>query len=763
MLDTVTKYIQSGLSVIPVHPVYKTPRIESWTAFQNDRPTTEQVKKWFGNGHDYSPAIITGPVSGNLEILDFDDNARQYQVWHDLVQEQLPGIHKKLVQQTTQNGGIHIAYRCQEIDIPGNQKLSHGAIPVDGPGEYQHGGKGHKAIQYRGKWVIVPVLIETRGAGGYFLAAPGKGYELVVGSFFEIPIITAHERQILFDCAEILSEYVKEAPPQKVCQQNDGERPGDVFNSRVTIQELIKHDGWRRANRTKTLPDGTVAEMWVRPGKERGPSATVYDNKIHVFTSNAPPLEPRETYDPFSYFATTIHYGDFRAAAQSLVKQGYSVSESKQSKQGKQREATVSESKREVSETEVAPPLSYLIKEFVEAYTGTFHVSEIDREFGLISRAEKNNRAKILNKLASDLKIKKIPGKVGTWKTIDGTIKTMKLGSTPTPALDIDLPLGLSDLACILPGNIILVAGAPNGGKTAFLLTALYNILKKTKGSNKRANVTNNGNCSGAFESAATVSRIAGAGIRYCNSEMDEMELTDRCASFENGLEVFGNGVDFVQRYRDFADVIVPDGINFIDFLEIHEDFFELGKLINEIFENLNNGICFIACQKKQGADYAKGGAASLEKPRLVINLDRNEGYGKICKIVKCKKTVKKGDNHDGKECDFDINGDMQFVRYSPWRYVNEKQRKLYNRDYEAKGMEPIPEKNYIYTFRLQDGTIGRLLEHNVEQWEKTFQGHDVRGELERMQDDSMRKPFLGKGWFYAIPRLLEKRFAARN
>ena len=315
------------------------------------------------------------------------------------------------------------------------------------------------------------------------MASPGKGYELVVGSFTKIPAISPQERKVLFDCAEIISEFIKEQPKYEPQGSGpSGERPGDVFSQRVTIQELLKHDGWRFANRTKSMPDGTTAEMWVRPGKERGVSATVYDNKVHIFTSNATPLEERETYDPFSYYATTVHWGDYRAAAFELSKKGYGVSGSKQGS------ATVSGCKREkaggkqeVSEEQNSIPLAHLIEEFVSSYSGTFHVSELDREFGLISRSEKNNRSRVLNRLAGQYKIKKIPGKVGTWKTIDGAIRPMKLGSQPTPSLDIELPLGLSELACVLPGNIILVAGAPNGGKTAFLLTALYNILKKTK------------------------------------------------------------------------------------------------------------------------------------------------------------------------------------------------------------------------------------------------------------------------------------------
>lgn len=787
MQETILEYVASGLSVIPTHPILKNPRVGSWTVFQNDRPTPEQVKKWFGNGHDYSPGILTGSISGNLELLDFDEKARQFQTWKELVQEQSPGLVDRLVQQTTQNGGIHIVYRCPDIQIPGNKKLSTGAVEVDGPGEHQHGNKGYKAVQYRGKWVITPTLIETRGNGGYFLASPGKGYQLVSGSFVDIPAITAEERKILFDCAEILTEYEKEvfalSPPPHGHHSNSDTRPGDAFNANVTIQSLLRQDGWRPSNRQKSMPDGTACEMWTRPGKERGVSATVYDNKVHIFSSNATPLEPRVTYDPFAYYTTVYHFGNWAASASDLLKKGYGVSESKreeakvsESKQGQKQvsegKQEGSDSKREVSErgfqvsgeqvaANVNVPLAMLMTEYVEQYTGTFSVYDIDREFALVSRQEKNNRAKILNKLAKDCKIKKVAGKVGFWKTVDGHVKSMKLSSKPVSALNITLPLGLSDLAQILPGNIILVAGAPNGGKTAFLMRSLYTILKnnkKIKESKNCANGNCNGNCQPPFEGGVSVNDLCANGVRYLNSEMDETELTDRCAAFDNGIEIFSEGCEFIQRYRDFADVIIPNGINFIDFLEIHEDFFELGKLINEIFENLSTGICFIACQKKQGADYAKGGSASLEKPRLVVNLDRNEGFGKICKIVKCKKATKPGDNHDGKEVDFDIDGEMNFVRYSTWRYVNEKQRAGYNRDYEARGVQIIPEKDYAFMFRLKDGSMKGLLPNQVLQWEQKFLGVDVRGELQKMEDQSRERPFLDDNWFFVVPGILNKR-----
>ncbi len=780
MLQTISSYLDAGLSVIPTHPSQKSPRIPSWTVFQKEQPTFNQIRKWFGNGHDYSPGIIAGQVSGNLEILDFDEKARQFPVWRELVEEQQPGLLSKLVRQKTQNGGLHVIYRCPDVKLPGNQKLSTGAVEVVGPGEHQLEGKGYRAVQFRGKWVICPTLIETRSEGGYFLADPGKGYQLVNGNLTEIPDITAQERQSLLECAAILSEYVREDLAQKETPSvsfDQQERPGDVFNKNTTIQSLLRQDGWKDSSRRKSLPDGTKAEMWIRPGKKQGAGATVYDNKIHVFTSSATPLEARITYDPFSYLATTQHDGDFRAAASHLSKQGYGVSENKRKSAGlssnKHLSAEIREGNPATSANKYShknskqyndktAPLAILIREYVEQYSGTFSVYDIDREFSIISRSEKNNRAQIMNRLAKALKIKKIHGKVGYWKTVDGLVKPMKLGQKPIEPLNLILPLGLSDMVQVLPGNIILVAGAPNTGKTAFLLTVVFtlliNILLKEKKLNNTKNVSNtNGSKSAHFERGLTVTDLAANGVRYLNSEMDSYELTDRCAAYPNGIEVFSNGCEFIQRYRDFADVITPNGINFIDFLEIHEDFFELGKLINEIHQSITTGICFIALQKKQGADYAKGGSASLEKPRLVINLDKNEGYGKICKIVKCKKTVKKGDNHDGKEIDFDIDGDSNFIRYSPWRYVNEKQRKLINRDYETKGLKPLPEKEYAFIFRLKDGSQGRVLKHQVDRWQKEYSVIDVWKQLSQIEEDSRRKPFLDDGWFYALPNILAK------
>jgi hypothetical protein len=83
--------------------------------------------------------------------------------------------------QRTRSGGYHIVYRCEKAD--GNRKLT----------SIIEGGLNH-------------CVIETRGEGGYFLAAPTQGYELLQGSFEALPFISNEERAALFAAALSLDE-----------------------------------------------------------------------------------------------------------------------------------------------------------------------------------------------------------------------------------------------------------------------------------------------------------------------------------------------------------------------------------------------------------------------------------------------------------------------------------------------------------------------------------------------------------------------------
>ena len=109
MTETALKYVKSGLSVIPTNK-NKRPALQSWTPFQHNRADLIELSKWWITS-DHSIATICGKVSGNLELIDFDEkyninNSSLFEQWRMLVEIQRPGLVGRLVTQTTINKGF---------------------------------------------------------------------------------------------------------------------------------------------------------------------------------------------------------------------------------------------------------------------------------------------------------------------------------------------------------------------------------------------------------------------------------------------------------------------------------------------------------------------------------------------------------------------------------------------------------------------------------------------------------------------------------
>jgi len=77
-LDYALKYLDMGLSVIPILPGTKRPAVE-WGEFQRRPPTVKKVEEWFSRSMNV--ATVCGSVSGGLTVLDFVQTARGIHVW----------------------------------------------------------------------------------------------------------------------------------------------------------------------------------------------------------------------------------------------------------------------------------------------------------------------------------------------------------------------------------------------------------------------------------------------------------------------------------------------------------------------------------------------------------------------------------------------------------------------------------------------------------------------------------------------------------
>lgn len=165
--------MNAHITEYPNKRVDKRPCIGSWKQYQLRLPNQTELEAWFSNRQD-GICIITGAISGNLEIIDFDNGGELFDAWYALVPADL---HSRLVIEQTPSGGWHVIYRCESA-VSGNMKL---AQRKDG-----------RKIQ---------TLIETRGEGGLFLCDPTAGYELMQGEFDILAVLTESEREILLEAA----------------------------------------------------------------------------------------------------------------------------------------------------------------------------------------------------------------------------------------------------------------------------------------------------------------------------------------------------------------------------------------------------------------------------------------------------------------------------------------------------------------------------------------------------------------------------------
>ncbi len=298
MLMAAIRYRDAGLCALPAKRDEKRPAMATWKEYQSRLPESAELSSWFSNGCD-ALCIVAGSVSGNLEMIDFDRGGELFEAWANKIPAEL---FDKLVIESSQSGGHHVAYRCSE-PVSGNLKLAQRRIDDN-----------------------VVTLIETRGDGGLFLCVPTTGYEIVQGDLTELPLLTGEQRETLLLAAWELNEYWVQTPPVApqsgpcgdVHSPGNDTRPGDDYNARGDVVALLKEHGWQSRHKS-----GDGNQHWTRPGKSHGTSATLKGGTFYVFSSNAHPFEPNSAYSAFGVLAMLEHDGDFEQAARSLSEQGY--------------------------------------------------------------------------------------------------------------------------------------------------------------------------------------------------------------------------------------------------------------------------------------------------------------------------------------------------------------------------------------------------------------------------------------------------------
>lgn len=278
--------------------------------------------------------------------------------------------------------------------------------------------------------------------------------------------------------------------------------------------------------------------------------------------------------------------------------------------------------------------LSKRVEEWVRTTAGWFDTPELDRELGISSVAGKNNRREIMLRLEAKGVIERHTKISRQFRYINTRVTSLYFKTAATAGvLLVRWPLNIEKYVNLFPGNVVVVAGAPNSGKTALLLDFIR--LNQDK-----------------FP------------VYYFCSEMGPVELRNRLDQFP-GMGIEDWAFEAFERASAFADVIRPDCINVIDYLEMTTELYAINEYLTAISHKIGDGLAVVAVQKKENAQYGRGQEFGLEKPKLYLSMDR----GKL-QIVKGKSWATKNVDPNGLRVNFKIIGGCHFEATGEWGWV---------------------------------------------------------------------------------------------
>jgi len=282
--------------------------------------------------------------------------------------------------------------------------------------------------------------------------------------------------------------------------------------------------------------------------------------------------------------------------------------------------------------------LTQEVRDWINLSWGWFSLPQIYESLAF-SVEDKANVRKILSRLRQEKVIETSQTKYGWYRLPDMDCEQIDWRKSSGTPLDIKYPFEIEKMVNTYSKNIIVIAGEPNYGKTAFL----FNFIKLNMDKHD---------------------------IHYFSSESgtggDELKI--RLSKFTDIKEEDWKFTAW-ERSSNFSDVIKPDSINVVDFLEIVDEFWRVGEYIKLIYDKLNKGIAFVAIQKNMGRELGRGGGLGTEKPRLYLALGRDpETHENKIKIIKGKNWSGK-QNPNYQALRFKIINGAQLMPTSYWCY----------------------------------------------------------------------------------------------
>ncbi|MEJ2727451.1 MAG: hypothetical protein P8185_02885, partial [Deltaproteobacteria bacterium] len=105
-----------------------------------------------------------------------------------------------------------------------------------------------------------------------------------------------------------------------------------------------------------------------------------------------------------------------------------------------------------------------------------------------------------------------------------------------------------------------------------------------------------------------------------------------------------------------------PDNLNLIDYIELHDNFYLISKILSQLHDKLDGALLIAAIQKDPKSLYGRGGSFTQEKPVLSLTLDQG-----VATISKCKEWREGCENPNKMQYRFKISDGCRLKKDQGW------------------------------------------------------------------------------------------------
>jgi hypothetical protein len=279
--------------------------------------------------------------------------------------------------------------------------------------------------------------------------------------------------------------------------------------------------------------------------------------------------------------------------------------------------------------------ISQEVRDWISVAPGIFEIKDIARELNLNDINNLKLIWAMLDKMIKEGIVEKSGNRRGSYRIKEGNFEEMDFDAAEGEVINVSWPLEVERLYRCYPGSVAVLAGVMGSGKTTFSLNYCLKNLKEHK-------------------------------VTYLSSELGVLELRDRIALFGYPRDVW-KPATFKKVTSNFEDAIDPDGVNIVDYLELYDELWKMGLLIKNINDRLKSGTALIMLQRPHGRAVAKGGEATLEKPRLYLSMDQPFGEDHRIAVLKAHNWRDSSDNPKNKVRRFKIIKGSRIDATSDW------------------------------------------------------------------------------------------------